>query len=133
MDVLVAILVGVVLGVAVAQVYRVIVSTGFTPEGWEKVREIVFEAIERGLQIYRSSKLGFDELVRTVADMIEEGIAAGDIPAADRRFWTTRNIELFVRPVLRELLERINREEFGESAPVDESPGNSKLTLLSPE
>lgn len=94
-------------GVLTYGVYR---RVGFTEEGWRQIRAIVFRAVDRGVELYRSSQMGLDEVVDVVVGIIYEEIQASPIPVEDKRFWSKERIRAMVRPVLEGLLAKIGTE-----------------------
>lgn len=90
------------LGVAVA-IYRVYRQTGFTEEGWRQIRTIVYQAIERGMEIYRTSQTSLEAVIDLVTDLIYQDIQHAPLPEEDKRFWTRERIRALVKPVLEEL------------------------------
>lgn len=92
------------------QIYQVYRREGLTPEGWEQIRKIVYEAIQQGLEIYKGAKLGLDQLVEILAEIIYRRLQGQDLPGPDRAFWTRERIATFIRPVIRELIAKLEAE-----------------------
>lgn len=95
---------------AAIQIYQVYRREGLTPEGWEQIRKIIYEAIQQGLEIYKGAKLGLDQLVEILAEIIYRRLQGQDLPGPDRTFWTRERISTFIRPVIRELIAKSEAE-----------------------
>lgn len=96
-------------------VYGVYRRVGFTEEGWRQIRTIVYRAVARGVELYRSSQMGLDAVVDVVVDIIYEEIQASPIPTEDKRFWTKERIRAMVRPVLEELVAKLSLDRQPEN------------------
>ena len=84
---------------------------GFTPEGWSKVRKIVYEAIEDGIKLSQGKNISMDELIETIAQMIHSRLQRSDIPQEDKNFWSITRIKALIRPVIQEILDNIKEEK----------------------
>lgn len=99
-------------GMLVYGVYR---RVGFTEEGWRQIRAIVYQAVDRGVELYRSSQMGLDAVVDAVMELIYEEVQAAPIPEEDKRFWSQERIRAMVRPVLEELVAKLGSDQQPEA------------------
>jgi|GEM_PF-1772210 len=83
---------------------------GFTAEGYRKVRQIIYQAIDDAISLTQQHPRTLEELTALVTTMIYERVQEADIPQEDKNFWTKERIAAVVTPVLESLLEKTEEQ-----------------------